>query len=364
MRRPTSPTGDAFPATRNIVSARNVTRVSAADSGRFASESGGTPGAPGRTTGASVVGPDRMPSSPTPDRIEAESLVARLGGVCAVTITFNPRLKDGRLEWQIRDLARQGIRHVLVDNGSRNLAAIREIAARYDQASTPVEVVALEANLGIARALNEGVARGRGSGRAAWILTLDQDTCFPPDAFHLAGIELARIPNFATAGILAFNYREKIFGEERPYNRARGPAEMRSIITSGNFVNARVFDEVHFDDEFFLYFVDVEFCHQLRSRRWKVWVFRNAFIDHQEGREFTRNGRRARFLEPIRLYYVSRNSVRVFRRHGSAKALAVSLYLVMRNCFNGIAPRESLRASFHGACAAVFPERYPPPQLR
>lgn len=291
-------------------------------------------------------------------------LASRLGRIWAVTVTYNPNLDDGRLDRQIREVADQGIGHTLVDNASRNVEVIEALAARYDRPEHPVEVLPLGKNLGIAHALNSGVERARALHRPSWILTLDQDTCFPADAFAHASRELAAIPSPERAGIIAFNYLERLFGDQHPYNRLEGPAAIRSIITSGNLVNARALDQIRFEDDFFLYFVDVEFCHRLRERGFPIWVFRSAFIDHQEGREMTRGQRQTTFLDPPRLYYVARNGVRVFGRHTSPKALAVVLYLVLRNCFNGVDPRGSVGFALRGSFATIFPARFPPPAMR
>lgn len=290
-------------------------------------------------------------------------LARSLGPTSAVTVTFNPPLADGRLERQIRELAEQGIDHILVDNGSRNLEAIQTIAARYDRPELRVEVLALSQNLGIARALNLGVDRARSTRAPGWILTLDQDTCFAPDAFGTAADELRYVVKPGQAGVLAFNYYERLFGDQHPYNRSDRPSEERSIITSGNLVNVRVFDSIRFDDDFFLYFVDVEFCHRLRASGFSIWVFRNAFIDHQEGNEMVRGRRQSTYLDPPRLFFVARNGLTVSRRHASLKALAVVIYLVLRNCFNGVQPRRSVGFAIRGTLASVYPARFPPPRM-
>jgi rhamnosyltransferase len=312
----------------------------------------------------STAGRAQAPGGPSGvDRSAPSGLVQSLGEVWAVTVTYNPILSDGRLERQLATVAKERIAHVIVDNGSRNLEAIRELARRYHRPDLPVEVYALQANLGIARALNDGVRRCLELGHPAWILTLDQDTCFPPEAFPLASRELSRITITETVGIISFNYHERVFGEEHPYNRLAGPAEIRSIITSGNFVSARALEVVRYDDDFFLYFVDVEFCHRLRSLGFKIWVFRQAFIDHQEGSQLKRGNRRSSYLDPPRLYFVARNGMHVFRRHASLKALAVVVYLVLRNCFNGVDPGRSLRFASRGSLATAFPNRFPPPVM-
>ena len=287
----------------------------------------------------------------------------RLESLWALTVTFNPPLSDGRLEEQVRQVASQGIGHLLVDNGSANARDIRVLAARHHRPDCPVIVLELGRNVGLGGALNAGVRECRTRFGARWILTMDQDTFFGPDAFSAADRELASIDFHEPVAIVAFNYLEHRRNRERPYNHGSGPVEVNSMITSGSIVNASLFDHVTFDERLFLYFVDVDFCHKVRRLGRRIWVLRSAFIDHQEGRRVVRDGRPYFFLEPPRLYFVARNGCWIFRRYWSVKSLIVVSYLVAMNFFNDISPGRSLYEAARGAIASMFPDRFPPPRI-
>ena len=94
-------------------------------------------------------------------------------GVVAVVPVFRP----GRsLTRNITVLAEQVAHVVVVDDGSGPVAdeVLGELAARG------VEVLRLESNAGIARALNAGVERALGDPSVDFVLTLDQDSTLCP----------------------------------------------------------------------------------------------------------------------------------------------------------------------------------------
>jgi GT2 family glycosyltransferase len=288
------------------------------------------------------------------------ALAMVLEGLTAVTVTFNPHLGDRRLETQIRQLRNEAILHVVVDNGSSNLADLAGLVEQEAKAGSRVQLVSLGSNRGIGHALNEGVRLCRELPPTQWVLTLDQDTVFAPDAFSSLAREIADIPNPERAGIIALNYTEHRFNRTRPYNRAPGPARAKSVITSGSLVNRRVFESVAFDEGLFLYFVDVDFCHRVRRLGFPIFVLREAFIDHQEGSVVERSGRQYFYLEPPRLYFVCRNSIVIFRRYASVKALLVAGYLVGMNLLGASSRRQTLGYVWAGFRAALRPDPHPP----
>lgn len=194
-----------------------------------------------------------------------------------------------------------------------------------------------------------------------WVLTLDQDTILAAGAFSLVGRELGRIPDLDQVGIVALNYIEHRFNQARPYNRGAGPTRAKSVITSGSIVNRSVLDSIGFDEGLFLYFVDVDFCHRVRQLGYPIIVLKDAFIDHQEGSSVERTGSRVFFLDPPRLYFVCRNSIVVFRRYASLKALLVAGYLVSMNLLGATSRRSSLSFAWSGLLATLRPDLYPPP---
>jgi GT2 family glycosyltransferase len=253
------------------------------------------------------------------------------------------------------------LHHVLVDNGSANLREIQGLVDGVAKDGSGTTLVPLEANFGIGRALNEGVRVCCRNPSTRWILTLDQDTVLPEHEFSTLERELEDIPGLDHVGIVALNYAEHRFNRVRPYNRSNGPVRTNSVITSGSIVNRSVFNQIHFDEALFLYFVDVDFCHQLRLHGFPIYILRHAFIDHREGTSTSRQGQTRFYLDPPRLYFVCRNGVRIFRRYRSVKALLVTFYLVTMNCLRASTRRESIRFAARGFLASLRPKEFQPP---
>ncbi|MCI4351771.1 MAG: glycosyltransferase [Thermoplasmata archaeon] len=305
-------------------------------------------------TSSEKSGPGGSPDSPAvllPGSTSADSRIPPEQAF-AVTVTFNPKLEDGRLSSQVAAVSRRFGLHVIVDNHSENLLEIAAIVARSALDPSRVHLVELDRNAGIARALNEGVAKCRKLGNPRWILTLDQDTTFPDTAFPALERELPEVKDLERTGILAFNYFEHRFNSSRPYNHSTGPAPMHSIITSGNLVRTDIFDKIRFDERLFLYFVDVDFCRRVRALGYSIVVLRQTFIDHEEGVRAVRHGRPQYYLDPARLFYVSRNGCVMFARYHTLQDLVIAAYLVAMNMVTGARPIASLREAIRGALAA------------
>jgi rhamnosyltransferase len=271
--------------------------------------------------------------------------------VAAVTVTYNPNLQDGRFSSQMAAVSPRCRVHVIVDNHSENFPEISAAVQRGVPDPSHVHMLPLDRNEGIARALNEGVTRCRQLANPTWILTLDQDSTFPSAAFDAFDGELPQIPDFERVGILAFNYLEHRFNSSRPYNHSRGPATARSIITSGNLVRSEVFDRVRYDERLFLYFVDVDFCRKVRSLGYSIVVLRQALLDHSEGLREERDGRPRFYLDPSRLFYLSRNGLVMFVRYFSIQDPLIVGYRVAMNLVAGRRPISSLREAVRGALA-------------
>lgn len=300
------------------------------------SRAGASPDSPASVSSGGVADASRIPQQQ----------------IFAVTVTFNPRLEDGRLGSQVADVSRHCGFHVIVDNHSENFGEIKAVAERRALHPLRIHVVPLERNVGIARALNVGVARCRELGEPSWILTLDQDTTFPEGAFPSMEREIAHLEGFEQTGIVAFNYLEHRFNSVRPYNHARGPLRVRSIISSGNLVRNSLFDQIQFDERLFLYFVDVDFCRKVRSLGYSIVVLRTAFIDHEEGRRVERDGRTMYYLDPTRLFYISRNGFVMFARYRTLQDPVIAAYLVAMNVATGSRPLASLREAIRGILSA------------
>ncbi len=192
---------------------------------------------------------------------------------------------------------------IVVDNASTDGSVD---AAR---ASTGVEVVALERNLGFAAANNVGIRRST----AELVLLLNSDTIVPAGAIDRLVDRLAATPSAAAAGprlvdasgreeisfglmiTPANELRQKVIG--RLYETGWTPAErwVQRVTRREQFVDwvsgacllvRRADAEAVglLDERFFLYTEDVDFCASLRARGRSILFTPAAEITHLRGR--------------------------------------------------------------------------------
>ncbi len=257
------------------------------------------------------------------------------GQICAVVVTHHP---DAELPARVTRLLAQLGAVVIVDNGSRNAAldVLRELSAR-----PRITVVFNPDNLGVARALNIGIERARGLG-FGWMLLMDQDSAIEeamtrtlidvrasfPDASRLAvigagfGNDADPRPNPPPARSQARDDPRDDPGDD-PGDEARGREweEVESVITSGSLIAAATHAAIGpFREDFFIDYVDIEYCFRARAMGYRVIKTRRPLMVHAIGapsrhrvlwtRKWTTNH------SADRRYYMARNDTVMLREYG------------------------------------------------
>jgi rhamnosyltransferase len=256
---------------------------------------------------------DSDPSAPTLAALPG-AVDAGRPPVWAVIVSFNP---DDTIVESVARLGRQVDGIVVVDNGSA--APGRGLLEACARVAPVVAIIWNPENLGIARALNQGVAAARQSG-AQWVLTLDDDSLIEDGyvAQMLETYDRCRRTNPARKiGILAprYVYKDKPAGlAANPPAAAGGFRWLREAITSGNLVRADVFAEVGpYRDELFIDYVDFEFCLRIRRSGYGILEADRAVLRHAMGsiRTTTILGIPVVYTtySPVRRYYKTRNRV-------------------------------------------------------
>jgi rhamnosyltransferase len=231
--------------------------------------------------------------------------------VCAILVSYHP---DAELPRRVAGILGQAGALVIVDNASGEGAQemLRRIAA-----DSRVSLVLNPANLGIASALNSGVERARALG-FAWVLLLDQDSD-PHECMLRSLIEVrAAYPEPARVAVIGAGFGE----ETRP---AREPEaaweEVESVITSGSLISLAVHATLGpFRDEFFIDYVDTEYCFRARAQGYRVIRTTEPLMSHTIGaptrhdvlgiQKWTTNH------SPDRRYYIARNDTVMLREYG------------------------------------------------
>jgi rhamnosyltransferase len=236
--------------------------------------------------------------------------------VCAIAVTYHP---DSTFPMRIERILRQVGRLVIVDNGS----AESEIEMLRGQASNPMITLELNRhNLGIARALNIGIQRAIALG-FKWALLFDQDTFIDDGMVRTLLAVHAAFPQRGRLAVVGAGFIDVNAGEQaaNPEVAADGWEEVESVITSGSLIPLAVHAAVGpFREEFFIDYVDTEYCFRARASGYRVIRTRKPLMSHSIG-AITRHNvlgiKKWTFNHSAeRRYYIARNNTVLLREYG------------------------------------------------
>jgi rhamnosyltransferase len=249
--------------------------------------------------------------------------------IAALVVTYFP---DSLFSKRLDRLLEQTERAVVVDNGSD--AASLAWRQRY-QDRAGITILENGTNLGIASALNRGMRLLAAEG-FDWVLTLDQDSMIDEGCVSALLETLAKDSNPGEVALIGANRHDlgaglsehrwvrpkqgPPFFERVPCDRI-GPDGVTLVITSGTLTSVEAFERLGpFKDDFFIDFVDSEYCLRARKSGYRILVSGEARLDHRIGSK-----RQARLLgftispmhhSPLRKYYIFRNAVGIIRSYG------------------------------------------------
>lgn len=244
--------------------------------------------------------------------------------VLAVVVAFHP---DAALPERLAAVATQVPKVLVLDNTPSPALAIKTACDHISN----LEWRAMGANVGLASALNAGIDAAR-SGGFTYLLTLDQDSLLPKGAVQqlLATIKSQR--NIAVAGPIYHGstgnrswipWRRGIFLIPYSPPLATGRYESFFAISSGSLIDIQAAERIGpFDDGLFIDSVDQEFC--LRAWRSGYRVVVDSAVDmlHELGVRSAGGILGLRGAAPnhsaLRRYYIARNRVLLYKRHGLA----------------------------------------------
>ncbi|MEO8324871.1 MAG: glycosyltransferase family 2 protein, partial [Nitrospirota bacterium] len=225
---------------------------------------------------------------------------------------------------------------VVVDNDSKDGSA-----AKIQEEYPKVTLIALQENIGFGRACNIGVVASGGS----YVLLLNPDAVATAQAIRTliefcekhprAGIVGGRLVDRSGLPLQAMGDRPSLFrlvvdkpmawmakrvGSQGILRRLLGrcstkchlPHEAEPVAwVSGAFLCCRraIWNEIGgFDEQFFLYYEDVDLCLRVSEAGWEVWHVPDAVVEHQSGASFAGN-----VNEQKRIYYA--NQRHFFQKH-------------------------------------------------
>jgi rhamnosyltransferase len=236
--------------------------------------------------------------------------------VCAVAVTYRP---SSEFPARVGQVLRQVGGLVIVDNGSdeHEVKMLRELAA-----NSMIDLVLNLDNLGIARALNIGIQRAVERG-FKWVLLLDQDSCVDDDMVQVLFAVHNAFPERDRLAVIGSGFRDVNKTPQQPDDEILGNAweEAESVITSGSLIPLKVHAAVgDFRGEFFIDYVDAEYCFRARAMGYRVVKTKRAIMSHAIGaitwhrvlwiKKWTFNH------SADRRYYMARNDTVMLREYG------------------------------------------------
>lgn len=163
-------------------------------------------------------------------------------------------------------------------------------------------------NSGIACALNSGATFALADGYR-YLLTMDQDSRAFPDM-----VETLSACHGKSVALVA-PYLLSRDGQPSPVGRACRPVQ--TAMTSGSLLDLNAYRRVGpFRDDFFIDFVDIEYCLRLRKHGYKVLQADSAHLEHHVGRRIGAGRFSVITHPPLRKYYKTRNRFQVLGEYG------------------------------------------------
>jgi rhamnosyltransferase len=252
--------------------------------------------------------------------------------VVAVVVCYHPDLV--RLRETCDRLLASGATIVLVDNSEPGAG----LPNRVDFADC-ITIVNGD-NFGIARAQNVGIARAIAEG-ARIVVFLDQDSKIS-DGF-VSTLLAPVVPGRAM--VVAPVYYDEAKGFEYPslrLNRLRllrpayagdrlEPYPVDAVISSGTAATVEVFEQAGvMDEDFFIDWVDTEWCLRCRRRGVPIMIVPRATMRHTMGtRSISLGVFTVLVYGPLRSYYQVRNCFHLFGKESIPPLLAVRELLVL-----------------------------------
>jgi rhamnosyltransferase len=226
--------------------------------------------------------------------------------VAALVVLYHP---DANVSDNIRSYCNDVEITFAIDNSD----SINDEVVSAIQQLPSVQYIGNNGNKGIAHALNRGIKLAAEKG-FDYVLTMDQDSKFPKANAATLIASLKNLP-FTNIGIVAPLYSENVL---RANSNNFNFTELKAVITSGNLLNIKAFQQAgDFDEKLFIDSVDHEYCLRLRKNGFTIQQYNKVYLDHSLGYQ-----KKGPFLKiatthhnATRRYYITRNRLYVSTKY-------------------------------------------------
>lgn len=238
--------------------------------------------------------------------------------ISAVIVTYNPDIPV--LSCLIEELNKQVDNVIVVDNFSANIKEIEELVDHVH-----FNLIKENKNVGLATAQNNGIRTV--IDKSSHVIIFDQDSkiteCFVENQLKC---ENYLISNGVKVSAVGPTFYDRHSGYQYPVTKYKGvfiehteindePLEATFVIASGSLIRTSVLKDVGLMlDDFFIDFVDVEWCLRASSKGYKCYINPFEKMQHSIGdMRVTILGRMISLHSDFRKFYIYRNGLYMTR---------------------------------------------------
>lgn len=262
----------------------------------------------------------------------------------AVVVLFNPELSD--------------IRHIntyigfvdfliVMDNSPDNNA---ELLRENIVCTTNYDYHSHVENIGLCRALNEGIYRLKEMGYD-WVFTFDSDSRFMPNIIEIYKLAIVNKP---FENIAVFTPQHTF--DRSPKQPYSGFKIVKWAMTSGWLINVHIFLSLGgFFEELFVDDLDIDYCYRARKKGYVIIEIGEAVIEHHPAKTQKINFLGKTFLYgcdvPDRYFMQARGLIWNLLRYKSLEDLIGYLYKWFKVLFLFKNKKEYIKAMIKGTIA-------------
>jgi GT2 family glycosyltransferase len=246
----------------------------------------------------------------------AQPLNGSLGPVYVLLLNWNNWKDTNECLASLRALDYEGWKAIVLDNGSTD-GSVQRIREKHPG----VEIMELGENLGFAKGNNAGI-RAALERSAEYVWVLNNDTTVDPKALRAMVEKAESDPKIGAVGSAIYSTEEReriqawggghvnfLLGRSRHFSAPVSDEKLQFITGASLLVRRRALEELGlFDEGFFMYCEDADYCFRLRRAGWRLAVAGDSKVWHKEQGSV---GRKSALLDT----YFNRSVKRFFERN-------------------------------------------------
>lgn len=255
----------------------------------------------------------------------------------SLVVTYNP--DRAKLLDLVKTLISSKFNVILIDNASDD-----DFFEMFSECSNSIMCIKLSSNEGLAKAQNTGITKAIDLG-ADKIIFFDQDSKIDDHFLVNLIFDLKKVgansSNFAAIGPRFIDEKKGFYFPALKFNsyglidkivveNISQPIEVSFLISSGTLVSVKALKEIGLmREEFFIDFVDTEWCFRALSKGYKLYMSEKAVMKHSIGDDTLKI---ANFNIPVhsglRRYYRIRNLFFMWKMPYVPKILVIKLMII------------------------------------